>query len=211
MRLRHIPGAEEAIASSPYVIQDPELKKGAWNQVFGNSHPIEIEVGMGKGRFLMELALSHPDVNYIGIERYSSVLLKGLQKRARLELANIFFLCIDARDMADIFAPGEVSRIYLNFSDPWPKDRHAKRRLTSDRFLAVYDQILDREGVIEFKTDNQELFRFSLESIPQAGWKVLEKTFDLHHSDMAQGNVMTEYEEKFSAEGKPICKLTARR
>lgn len=211
MRLRHIPGAEEAIASSPYVIQDPELKKGAWNQVFGNSHPIEIEVGMGKGRFLMELALSHPDVNYIGIERYSSVLLKGLQKRARLELANIFFLCIDARDMADIFAPGEVSRIYLNFSDPWPKDRHAKRRLTSDRFLAVYDQILDREGVIEFKTDNQELFRFSLESIPQAGWKILEKTFDLHHSDMAQGNVMTEYEEKFSAEGKPICKLTARR
>lgn len=211
MRLRHIPGAEEAIASSPYVIQEPELKKGAWNQVFGNSHPIEIEVGMGKGRFLMELALSHPDVNYIGIERYSSVLLKGLQKRARLELANIFFLCIDARDMADIFAPGEVSRIYLNFSDPWPKDRHAKRRLTSDRFLAVYDQILDREGVIEFKTDNQELFQFSLESIPQAGWKVLEKTFDLHHSDMAQGNVMTEYEEKFSAEGKPICKLTARR
>ena len=97
MRLRHIPGAEEAIASSPYVIQEPELKKGAWNQVFGNSHPIEIEVGMGKGRFLMELALSHPDVNYIGIERYSSVLLKGLQKRARLELANIFFLCIGPR------------------------------------------------------------------------------------------------------------------
>ena len=158
MRLRHIPGAEEAIASSPYVIQDPELKKGAWNQVFGNSHPIEIEVGMGKGRFLMELALSHPDVNYIGIERYSSVLLKGLQKRARLELANIFFLCIDARDMADIFAPGEVSRIYLNFSDPWPKDRHAKRRLTSPAFLSVYEKILSDQGEIEFKTDKQILF-----------------------------------------------------
>ena len=210
MRLRHIPGAEEAIASSPYVIQEPELKKGAWNQVFGNSHPIEIEVGMGKGRFLMELALSHPDVNYIGIERYSSVLLKGLQKRARLELANIFFLCIDARDMADIFAPGEVSRIYLNFSDPWPKDRHAKRRLTSPAFLSVYEKILSDQGQIEFKTDNQDLFAYSLESIPSAGWTVTEYTRDLHNSPMVLGNVMTEYETKFSSLGKPICKLIAR-
>jgi len=108
-----------------------------------------------------------------------------------------------------VFAEDEVERIYLNFSDPWPKDRHAKRRLTSDRFLAVYDKILQPDGIIEFKTDNQDLFRYSLESIPEAGWQVTSHTFDLHHSDMAEGNVMTEYETKFSAEGKPICKLTA--
>ena len=131
MRLRHIRGAEETIASSPYVIQDPALHKGAWNQVFKNTHPLQIEVGMGKGRFIMEHAVNHPEINYIGIERYSSVLLRGLQKRSELELDNIYFMCIDAKDMADIFAPGEVDRIYLNFSDPWPKDRHAKRRLTS--------------------------------------------------------------------------------
>lgn len=210
MRLRHIPGAEEAIASSPYVVQEPEKKKGCWDQVFGNSHPIEIEVGMGKGRFIMEQALSHPETNYIGIERYSSVLLKGLQKRARLELENIYFLCIDARDLADIFGPGEVSRIYLNFSDPWPKDRHAKRRLTSPAFLSVYEKILSPQGQVEFKTDNQDLFDYSLESIPSSGWEILSLTRDLHKSPMVLGNVMTEYEMKFSALGKPICKLTAR-
>ena len=135
MRLRHIRGAEETIAESPYVIQEPELHKGSWNQVFGNDNPIQIEVGMGKGRFIMELAKQNPDINYIGIERYSSVLLRGLQKRAQLELNNIYFMCIDAKNMADYFAPGEVNKIYLNFSDPWPKDRHAKRRLTSPYFM----------------------------------------------------------------------------
>lgn len=211
MRLRHIPGAEETIAASPYVVQDPQAQKGRWNLLFGNANPIQIEVGMGKGRFIMELAQKNPGINYIGIERYSSVLLRGLQKRAELEIPNIVFMCIDAQEMAEIFAPGEVDRIYLNFSDPWPKDRHAKRRLTSDRFLAVYDKILKQEGIIEFKTDNQDLFRYSLESIPAAGWTVDACTFDLHHSEMAAGNVMTEYETKFAAEGKPICKLTASR
>ena len=129
MRLRHIPGAEETIAASPYVVQDPQAQKGRWNLLFGNANPIQIEVGMGKGRFIMELAQKNPGINYIGIERYSSVLLRGLQKRAELELDNIFFMCIDAKTLADVFAPGEVNRIYLNFSDPWPKDRHAKRRL----------------------------------------------------------------------------------
>ena len=127
MRLRHIRGAEETIATSPYVIQEPELHKGSWNQVFGNDNPIQIEVGMGKGRFIMELAQQNPDINYIGIERYSSVLLRGLQKRAQLELNNIYFMCIDAKNMADYFAPGEVDKIYLNFSDPWPKDRPSYR------------------------------------------------------------------------------------
>lgn len=211
MRLRHIRGAEETIAESPYVIQNPPENKGRWSQVFGNTNPIEIEVGMGKGRFIMELAAAHPDINYIGIERYSSVLLRGLEKRAGLELNNIFFMCIDAKDMADIFAPGEVSRIYLNFSDPWPKDRHAKRRLTSPAFMAVYDNILAPDGVVEFKTDNVGLFDYSLEAIPQAGWEITASTRDLHHSPMAEGNVMTEYETKFSALGNPICKLVAKR
>lgn len=211
MRLRHIKGAEQQIAESPFVIHDPEEQKGHWRDVFGNGHPIEIEVGMGKGKFIMDLAAAHPDVNYLGIERYSSVLLRALQKRAERDLSNIFFLCIDAKEMADYFAPGEVSRIYLNFSDPWPKDRHAKRRLTSPVFMEVYDSILKPDGVIEFKTDNRGFFEYSLESIPAAGWDILAHTFDLHRSDMAEGNVMTEYETKFASEGKPICKLVASR
>lgn len=209
MRLRHIPGAEEAIASSPFVIQDPQSRRGSWNQVFQNENPVEIEVGMGKGRFIMELAQKNPHINYIGIERYSSVLLRGLQKHQELELYNIYFMCIDAKLLADCFAPGEVSRIYLNFSDPWPKDRHAKRRLTSPEFMGVYQKILSPQGTVEFKTDNRGLFEYSLESIPASGWSILEQTFDLHSSPMAQGNVMTEYEEKFHSEGHPICKLIA--
>lgn len=211
MRLRHIKGAEQQIAESPYVIQDPAALKGRWNEQFGNDHPLEIEVGMGKGKFIMDLAAANPGINYLGIERYSSVLLRALQKRAELELPNIFFLCIDAAEMASYFAPGEVDRIYLNFSDPWPKDRHAKRRLTSPVFLQVYDSILKPDGLLEFKTDNRGLFEYSLESIPESGWNILDSTFDLHHSPMAEGNVMTEYETKFSSEGKPICKLVASR
>lgn len=209
MRLRHIPGAEQMIEESPYVIQKPEERKGKWHEVFGNHNPIYIEVGMGKGKFIMELARTNPEINYIGIERYSTVLLKALQKREQLQLSNIYFMCVDAKNLAEIFEPGEVARIYLNFSDPWPKDRHAKRRLTSPQFMEVYDKILSKDGRVEFKTDNRGLFDYSLESVPEAGWKILESTFDLHHSEMAEGNVMTEYETKFAAEGKPICKLTA--
>lgn len=209
MRLRHIPGSEEEIARSPYVIQNPSGKKGCWKEVFGNDNPIEIEIGMGKGRFIMELAALHPEINYVGIERYPSVLLRGLQKRAELELDNIYFMCVDAKNLAEIYAPGEVEKIYLNFSDPWPKDRHEKRRLTSEDFLAVYNQILRPDGVLEFKTDNKGLFDYSLEAIPAAGWKIVDYTYDLHHSEMGAGNVMTEYEEKFSSKGNPIYKLIA--
>lgn len=211
MRLRHIPGAEEAIETSPYVIRQPDQFRGRFRELFGNDNPVRIEVGMGKGKFIMRLAEQNPQVNYIGIERYSSVLLRALQKREELELPNIYFLCVDAKDLAEIFAPGEVDRIYLNFSDPWPKDRHAKRRLTSPDFMKVYDRILKKDGAVEFKTDNQGLFDYSLESIPEAGWTVEAFTRDLHHSAMAEGNVMTEYEEKFSALGNPICKLIASR
>ena len=210
MRLRHIKGAEEEIANSPYVIQDPKAVKGKWRQLFGNPNPIRIEIGMGKGKFIMELAAQNPDVNYVGIERYSSVLLRGLQKREQLELSNIYFIRLDALELAEVFEAGEVERIYLNFSDPWPKDRHAKRRLTSPAFLSVYEKILSDQGQIEFKTDNQDLFAYSLESIPSAGWTITEYTRDLHNSPMVLGNVMTEYETKFSSLGKPICKLIAR-
>lgn len=211
MRLRHIPGAEEQIAESPYVIQAPEEKRAHWAEVFGNRNPIYIEVGMGKGKFLMELAQKHPDINYVGIERYSTVLLKAIQKQERLKLPNLCFLREDAQRLADVFGMEEVWKIYLNFSDPWPKDRHAKRRLTSPRFMAVYDRILKSDGLVEFKTDNQDLFEYSLLSIPEAGWNVEWHTFDLHHSEYGEENVMTEYEAKFSAQGKPICKLAASR
>ena len=202
MRLRHIPGSEEEIANSPYVVSNPEEKKGRWSEVFGNDNPIEIEVGMGKGRFIMELASKNPGINYVGIERYCSVLLRGIQKRQEMELSNIYFMCVDAR---------ELSEIFLNFSDPWPKDRHAKRRLTSEPFMEVYDKILAPDGVVEFKTDNRGLFDYSLEAVPAAGWEIREYTYDLHHSDMAEGNIMTEYEEKFSSMGNAIFKLVAER
>ena len=161
----------------------------------------------------MEKASANPDINYIGIERYSSVLLRGLQKRSEMDLENIYFMCIDAKDMAEIFAPGEVDRIYLNFSDPWPKDRHARRRLTSHEFLDRYDQFLAADGRLEFKTDNQDLFTFSLEEIETSDrWHLNASTRDLHHDpSMNEGNIMTEYEEKFSSKGNPICKLIASR
>lgn len=159
----------------------------------------------------MELAQRRPQVNFLGIERYPSVLLRAIKKQEELQLTNLRFLCLDARELSDIFAPGEVSRIYLNFSDPWPKDRHAKRRLTSPEFMKIYDCILEKDGTVEFKTDNQGLFSYSLKSIPESGWQIRYSTRDLHHTDMAQDNVMTEYEEKFSSLGNPICKLIASR
>ncbi|MEG0368460.1 MAG: tRNA (guanosine(46)-N7)-methyltransferase TrmB [Hungatella sp.] len=211
MRLRHIKGAEEQIGQSPYVVSNPEALRGHWDLFFGNHNPIELEVGMGKGKFIMELADQNPEINYVGIERYPSVMLRALQKREEVELKHLSFLCVDARALGEYYSENEVSRIFLNFSDPWPKDRHARRRLTSPEFMTVYDQILKKDGVVEFKTDNQELFEYSLESIPAAGWTIREYTKDLHHSEMAEGNVMTEYETKFAAEGKAICKLVAYR
>lgn len=213
MRLRNIPGADEEISQSIYCIQDAKEYKGNWNSFFGNENPIHIEIGMGKGRFLMDLAQANPDINYIGIERYSSVLLRAVQKMNELQLPNVHFLCEDAKNLPEIFAPEEVDRIYLNFSDPWPKDRHAKRRLTSSNFLAVYDQFLSHKGHIEFKTDNQDLFTFSLEEIEASPiWNLDASTRDLHHDpSMNEGNIMTEYEEKFSSKGNPICKLITSR
>lgn len=212
MRLRNIPGSREVIAENIYCIKETDPVKGKWHSIFGNSHPIHIEVGMGKGKFIMALARQNPEINYIGIEKYSSVLLRGLQKLEDEALDNIRFIRMDAENICQIFDKDEIDRIYLNFSDPWPKDRHAKRRLTSRQFFALYDKILKKDGVLEFKTDNVSLFDFSLEEIKEAGWKLDAFTRDLHHDNtMNQGNVMTEYEERFSAKGNPIHKLIASR
>lgn len=208
MRLRNIPAAADAIANSEYCILDYTEHKGHWHEIFGNNNPIAMEIGMGKGRFLMDLAALHPDINYIGVERYGSVLYRALQKMDENPLANVRFLCINAEILPEIFEAGELDQIYLNFSDPWPKDRHAKRRLTSREFLARYDQILKKDGHLEFKTDNRPLFDFSLEEVKEAGWNLDAYTYDLHHDDkMNEGNIMTEYEEKFSSIGNPICKM----
>ena len=217
MRLRNIPRAESVLEACKEVVKDPESLRGDWNQTFKKEQPLHIEIGMGKGQFLLTLAAKKPQINYIGIERYSSVLLRAVEKFQELEAegkapANIRFICMDANDLPTVFAPAEVSRIYLNFSDPWPKDRHAKRRLTSHEFLARYEKILKKDGTLEFKTDNKDLFDFSLEEMKNAeGWELTAFTYDLHHDVvLSKGNVMTEYEEKFSSQGNPICKLIAR-
>ncbi|MBP3783730.1 MAG: tRNA (guanosine(46)-N7)-methyltransferase TrmB [Butyrivibrio sp.] len=208
MRLRNIAGSREVIADSAFTIKEPEKKKGLFKkEVFGNDNPVHVEIGMGKGRFLMDMAQLHPDINYVGIEKYSSVLLRALQKQEQLLLPNIIFIRMDAEDITEVFAPSEVDRIYLNFSDPWPKDRHAKRRLPSRQFLERYDKILAKEGVVEFKTDNKDLFMFALDEIEPSGWTLDAVTYDLHHDEkMMVGNVMTEYEERFSQAGNPIYK-----
>ena len=212
MRLRNISGSRDVIAQSPLVIHEPEQQKGNWKKVFGNDNPIRVEVGMGKGRFIYQLAKANPHVNYIGIEKYSSVLLRALQKMESEPLPNLFFIRMDAEETAEVFGAGEIDRIYLNFSDPWPKDRHAKRRLPSKEFLKRYDCFLKRDGVLEFKTDNRDLFDFALGELPAAGWEAVQVTFDLHHDpEMSAGNIMTEYEEKFSALGNPIYKYIIKR
>ena len=207
MRLRNIKGSREVIGASEYVIHEPEEQAGAWKEIFGNENPIRIEIGMGKGRFLMELARRNRQINYIGIEKYSSVLLRAVEKQREEELPNLLFIRMEAEHIGEVFGKEEIDRIYLNFSDPWPKDRHAKRRLTSREFLARYVLILKKEGVVEFKTDNRALFDFSMEEVKEAGWKLLASTYDLYRDEtMREGNVMTEYEEKFSAMGNPIHK-----
>lgn len=212
MRLRNVPGSREAIAESNLAINEPQVLKGKWNEEFGNNNPIRIEIGMGKGRFITQLALENPDINYVGIEKYSSVLIRAIEKCQDIEVPNLRFIRMEAEYICDVFYKEEVDRIYLNFSDPWPKDRHAKRRLTSKQFFERYDNILKKDGVVEFKTDNDLLFQFSLEQVPEAGWNLVAQTWDLHNdSEMVKGNVMTEYESKFSQMGNPIHKLVANR
>lgn len=201
------------IAASEFVVHEEETRAGTWHALFGNENPLHIEIGMGKGKFMMSMAKKHPYINYVGIEKYSSVLLRALEKMEQEEhpLPNLRFIRMDAENIGKVFDRGEVDRIYLNFSDPWPKDRHAKRRLTSGEFLTQYEQILNPDGQVEFKTDNRELFDFSVESVKEKGWKLQAVTYNLHQDQkLSEGNVMTEYEERFSAMGNPIHKLIAK-
>jgi len=209
MRLRNVPGSREFIEDNKYAIKDPESYYGKWRELFGKdiTAKLHIEIGMGKGKFIQQMATVNPDISYVGIEKFSSVLIRALEKRPELETDNLYFLRFDAENITSIFSEGEVDRIYLNFSDPWPKDRHAKRRLTSIQFLERYKSILAPEGEIMFKTDNKVLFDFSLEQAKLAGWNIVEYTYDLHNSPMNEGNIMTEYEERFSSMGTPICKM----
>lgn len=211
MRLRNIRGSREMVAANEYVVHNPEQYKGKWETLFLNNNPLHVEIGMGKGKFILQLAKENPNINYLGIEKYSSVLLRGLEKREEEELSNLYFIRYDAEYINNIFDKDDISRIYLNFSDPWPKDRHARRRLTSQEFLKRYDLCLKKDGEVMFKTDNRALFDFSIEEAKLAGWKLKEITYDLHNSEYMEGNVMTEYEERFSAQGNPIHRLVAYR
>lgn len=207
MRLRNIPGARDIIAESPWIIRDPEERKGNWKEVFSNENPIHLEIGTGKGRFILQLAQENPDINYIGLEKYSSVLIRALEKQDEALLPNLFFIRGDAELITTYFDKGEIDRIYLNFSDPWPKKRYAKRRLPSLAYLTRYNEILSENGRIEFKTDNRMLFDFAVDEVPASPFRILEITYDLHADPvMGQGNIMTEYEERFSAKGNKICK-----
>lgn len=211
MRLKNIPNSKPAIAASPFCIDDPVSLKGQWSMSFFNGNPLYIEIGTGKGQFIMEQSRLHSDIGFLGIEYYSSVLYRALQKMETDPRDNLRLLRFDANNILEIFAPGEVSRLYLNFSDPWPKDRHAKRRLTSPIFLDRYDVILSDEAVIEFKTDNVDLFNYSVETFnTHPAFHIVDMTHDLYNdARLLEGNIPTEYEERFTAKGNPICKLIA--
>lgn len=209
MRVRKRKGAEDHLANHPqYVILNPEDAKGKWRQVFGNDHPIHIEVGSGKGAFITGMAKQHPEINYIGIDIQLSVLSYALDKVLDADVPNVKLLRVDGSSLTNYFADGEVDMMYLNFSDPWPKTKHEKRRLTYKTFLDTYKQILPERGEIHFKTDNRGLFEYSLASFSQYGMVLKQVWLDLHASNY-EGNVMTEYEEKFSNKGQVIYRVEA--
>lgn len=209
MRVRKRKGAEEHLANNPhYVILNPEDAKGRWHDVFGNDRPIHIEVGSGKGGFITGMALKNPDINYIGIDIQLSVLSYALDKVLASEVPNVKLLRVDGSSLTNYFEDGEVDMIYLNFSDPWPKTKHEKRRLTYKDFLDAYKRILPEHGEIHFKTDNRGLFEYSLASFSQYGMTLRQIWLDLHASNY-EGNVMTEYEEKFSNKGQVIYRVEA--
>ncbi|EGJ40724.1 tRNA (guanine-N(7)-)-methyltransferase [Streptococcus sanguinis SK49] len=209
MRVRNRKGATELLEAHPqYVILNPADAKGRWQEIFGNGHPIHVEVGSGKGAFVSGMAKANPDINYIGIDIQKSVLSYALDKVLATDVPNIKLLWVDGSDLTDYFEDGEIDRLYLNFSDPWPKKRHEKRRLTYQSFLATYQQILPENGEIHFKTDNRGLFEYSLVSFSQYGMKLKGVWLDLHASDF-EDNVLTEYEQKFANKGQVIYRVEA--
>ena len=206
MRLRNNKNAKGILEESNFVIKNPEENKGKWNKIFNNKNNLYIEIGCGKGDFIIANAKAHPDNNYIGIEKYDTVLMYAVKKLEE-DIPNLRFIRMDALDIDKIFDK-EVSLIYLNFSDPWPKNRCAKRRLTHENFLKLYDKIFKKDKIIFMKTDNIHLFEFSIESLSEYGYKLKNISLDLHNSDIEE-NFMTEYEKKFSEKGFRINRLEA--
>ena len=208
MRLRNVKNAKEIVENNEYVIKNPEEYKGKYSKFFNNKNPIHLEIGMGKGNFILDMALKNPDINFIGIERYESVLVRALEKVADKEIPNLKFMCMDAINLGEVF-DHEIDCIYLNFSDPWPKKRHAKRRLTSNVFLPIYDKVFKGDCLIVQKTDNVGLFESSIVSLSNYGYVIEDISLDLASSD--RDNVETEYESKFKAQGIRINYLMARK
>jgi tRNA (guanine-N7-)-methyltransferase len=208
MRLRNVPNAREIVNNSDYVIKEPQELKGKYKEVFKNDNPLHIEIGMGKGNFIIDMALKHPEINFIGIERYESVMCRALEKLEGKEISNLKLICMDASLLGEVFDK-EVDTIYLNFSDPWPKKRHAKRRLTSNVFLPIYDQIFKDECLIIQKTDNVGLFESSIVSLSTYGYVIEDISLDLANKEIE--NSLTEYEAKFMSQGTKINYLKARK
>lgn len=209
MRQRNKPWAKDMFAEYPQLVPaTPTEDKGKWNEVFGNNNPIHLEVGTGKGQFLVGMAKQNPDINFVGLELSASVMVSALEKVIEEGITNIRLLNENAQDLTEFFGEGELDRIYLNFSDPWPKNRHEKRRLMYRSFLDLYKAIMKSQGEVHFKTDNQGLFEYSLHSFSKYGMVLHEVSLDLHQSDF-EGNIMTEYEEKFSSKGSRIYRCVA--
>ena len=209
MRVRFKPWAADKLAEYPeYVITEATQWQGKWKEFFGNDHPIHIEVGTGKGQFLVGMAKQHPEINFVGIEQQTSIAVMALDRILEADITNVKLLNTDGGLLSDYFADSEIDQVYLNFSDPWPKNRHEKRRLTYKSLLATYQQILKPGGEVHFKTDNQGLFEYSLASFSQYGMTLKQVWLDLHQSDF-EGNVKTLYEEKFSERGQPIYRAEA--
>ena len=207
MRLRNVKNAYEDLTKSSYFINNPKENKGKWKEVFQNENPIHLEIGMGKGQFLINMAKIYPHINFIGMEKFASVLIRAIKKVEEEELSNIRFICEDAKNIEDFFDK-EITTLYLNFSDPWPKTRHAKRRLTSPEFLKSYDTIFLKDGHIIQKTDNILLFAYSLEELSKHGYILEKVSLDLANTNIF--NIKTEYEEKFSSLGYKINYVEAR-
>lgn len=210
MRLRNVPGnANELVTNHPNFVLEPEKYRGKWSEYFQNTNPLHIEIGSGKGKFITTLAEKNKDINYIAVERQVGVLAKLVRKTPEEGFRNLAIIKADAELLPEFFSPGEINHIYLNFTDPWPKKRHAKRRLTNNRFLEIYKVLLKDDGLIGLKTDNRDYFDYSIEQFELSGYSFIIVTYDLHKSHLADSNVTTEYEERFIRHGLPIYALTA--